>query len=50
MTYKKKLLEVALPLEDINPETAREEPITGKPCKIQIDRFNHTSVWFKQTL
>ena len=27
MTYKKKLIEVALPLEDINREAAREKSI-----------------------
>jgi len=37
MTYKKKLIEVALPLEDINREAAREKSIRhGHPSTLHL--------------
>src|SRR5689334_20141584 len=37
MTYKKKLIEVALPLEDINREAAREKSIRhGHPSTVHL--------------
>jgi len=38
MTFRKKLIEVALPLEDINRETAREKSIRhGDPFGIPFN-------------
>ncbi len=37
MTYRKKLIEVALPLEDINQESAREKSIRhGHPSTLHL--------------
>ena len=42
MTYRKKLIEVALPLDDINREASREKSIRhGHPLYISGGRGDH---------
>ena len=51
MTCKTKLIEVALPLGNINRDPPKAKSILhGHTSEIGIDWYNRTTVWFNRTL